>query len=143
MIVEGESIGDYDARNATEAEKVCGDINTARWHLRRGLKPSELDEACSLAYRAFHRQNGAVRTRVRQRTLAALKDAHLEEFAALRDHHRIEIDFHSIAAGETVRASILANRARQRAMNDLAKKYRLEYQRIYTEKMFQALMEES
>jgi hypothetical protein len=115
LIIEGESIGDYDARNATEAGKVCGDINTARWHLRRGLKPSELDEACS----------------------------HLEEFAALRDHHRIEIDFHSIAAGETVLASILANRARQRAMNDLAKKYRLEYQRIYTEKMFQALMEES
>lgn len=142
MIVEGESIGDYDARNAAEAGRVCGDLNTARWHLRRGLKPTELDEQCSQVYRAFHRQNGALRNKVRQRTLAALKDENFEEFEKLRDHYRLEVDFYSIGSGEVASPSKLANRARQMALRELGKRYREDYKRIYMLKLIEIVMEE-
>lgn len=133
MTAETESIGDYDARNAAGLGKVCGDLSTARWHLRRGLKPSELDERCSAAYRAYHRSNGALPNRARQRALSAVKDLYPWQYEQIRLRHRWDVEFELATSGEDATLKQAANRARQRAMVELSNRHWDDYQRLRAE----------
>lgn len=118
----------------------CGTRAGAQAHARYGEYACP---PCLAADRAYHRVRGKAASRARQRTLIELRHRHAKEFAAFLERHLAEVDAEIAASGEQVSAKTRHNRARQRALCSLGKKFRPEYQRLYTDKLIKILMEEA
>lgn len=117
----------------------CGTRAGAQAHAKHG---EYLCPPCLAANRAYHRTHSKIPSRVRQRTLAELRKRHPERFAELLEVHRAEVDKEVAERGEQIGSKTRSNRIRQRALAALGKEYPGQYQRIYTDKLMQIMVEE-
>lgn len=117
----------------------CGTRAGAQAHAKYG---EYLCPPCATANRAYHRDHGKIGNRARQRTLTELRARHRFEFAVFAEQHRLEVEAEIEASGQQVSSKVRSNRIRQRALCSLGKRFDVEYQQIYTDKLIEIMMEE-